>query len=68
MRLNSWSTRSRKARLLATQCAIIDESQQDLPALAGPAAFAQDGTLSRPLFDTSETWTFHTGELSKSER
>lgn len=25
-------------------------SQQDLPALAGPAAFAQDGTLNRPLF------------------
>ncbi len=24
--------------------------QQDLPALAGPAAFAQDGTLNRPLF------------------
>ena len=23
---------------------------QDLPALAGPAAFAQDGTLNRPLF------------------
>jgi ABC-type branched-subunit amino acid transport system substrate-binding protein/predicted negative regulator of RcsB-dependent stress response len=25
-------------------------AQQDLPALAGPAAFAQDGTLNRPLF------------------
>jgi ABC-type branched-subunit amino acid transport system substrate-binding protein/predicted negative regulator of RcsB-dependent stress response len=25
-------------------------SQQDLPALAGPASFAQDGTLNRPLF------------------
>ncbi len=25
-------------------------TQQDLPALAGPAAFAQDGTLNRPLF------------------
>jgi ABC-type branched-subunit amino acid transport system substrate-binding protein len=24
--------------------------QQDLPALAGPASFAQDGTLNRPLF------------------
>jgi branched-chain amino acid transport system substrate-binding protein len=24
--------------------------QQDLPALAGPASFAQDGTLDRPLF------------------
>ena len=32
--------------------------QQDLPALAGPASFAQDGTLDRPLFDSSETWTF----------
>ena len=25
-------------------------SQQDLPALGGPAAFAQDGTLNRPVF------------------
>jgi ABC-type branched-subunit amino acid transport system substrate-binding protein/predicted negative regulator of RcsB-dependent stress response len=25
-------------------------AQQDLPALGGPAAFAQDGTLTRPLF------------------
>jgi branched-chain amino acid transport system substrate-binding protein len=25
-------------------------AQQDLPALAGPASFAQDGTLNRPLF------------------
>ena len=25
-------------------------AQQDLPALGGPAAFAQDGTLNRPLF------------------
>jgi len=25
-------------------------AQQDLPALAGPAAFAPDGTLNRPLF------------------
>ena len=25
-------------------------TQQDLPALGGPAAFAQDGTLTRPLF------------------
>jgi ABC-type branched-subunit amino acid transport system substrate-binding protein/predicted negative regulator of RcsB-dependent stress response len=25
-------------------------TQQDLPALAGPAAFTQDGTLNRPLF------------------
>ena len=25
-------------------------AQQDLPTLAGPAAFAQDGTLNRPLF------------------
>ena len=25
-------------------------SQQDLPALGGPAAFGQDGTLNRPLF------------------
>jgi branched-chain amino acid transport system substrate-binding protein len=25
-------------------------TQRDLPALAGPAAFAQDGTLHRPLF------------------
>ena len=24
--------------------------QQDLPALAGPASFVQDGTLNRPLF------------------
>ena len=25
-------------------------TQQDLPALTGPASFAQDGTLDRPLF------------------
>jgi ABC-type branched-subunit amino acid transport system substrate-binding protein/predicted negative regulator of RcsB-dependent stress response len=25
-------------------------AQQDLPALAGPASFSQDGTLNRPLF------------------